>query len=224
MDYVWTLYYETDEDKNQDCFMRAFDSFEKAKEAMRDLFKTVSSKENLFFDGEGNINYLSEYTEDEITEIEEDPSYVNYPEDRIALLKRTPEILKMLFNGEELSEEALMYIRNNKDFQSDGVFRVKDCKQIVFMRSNEFGYTWGTPVDYPGLSAYKNDGKRDGKDDLTYVTMECGTRDKGYFYAKINAFSMEDPGETYYCYIRQTNDYSDDGSFMHIELRRLNVE
>ena len=210
MDYVWTLYYETDEDHNEDCFMRAFDNFEKAKEAMRDLFKTVSSKENLFFDGKGNINYLSEFIEDEITEIED----AVYPEDRMALLKRTPEILRMLFNGEELSEEALMYIRNNKDFLDYSFY----SKQIVFEKSIDYGISWGTPAEY------KNDGKRAGQNDVRYVTWEYNTMEKGYFYAKINAFSMDDPGVTYYCYIRQTNDYTNDGTFMHIELRRLNVE
>lgn len=41
---------------------------------------------------------------------------------------------------------------------------------------------------------------------------------------KINTFRMEDPNKDYYCYLRSYDGDRDTGTFLHIELKKRNVE
>ena len=217
MNHVWVIRFETNnpgegkQAREDYSFVRVFDSFEKSKIELKNLLKTLGEKENEFFDGSGELNYLREWVDSDIAD-EKEYGFDEIEED-IELYNKTVEIMTHMFRGEELSEECLNAIRNK-------IEREKGCRSLGFNRDNENGSKWFEDTDFIA----EQDGKSDGMFDVDYATTESGTQEEGYLFMRTNAFLIDDPDRDYYCYVRQSDWSVKDGLYFHVELQKHEVE
>ena len=219
MSCVWTINFETNlkeetrrAKREELSFVRVFSTFEKAKEELKHLFKTLGEKENEFFDGDGNLKYLDEWIEKEKEDAKEDLELED-DEKGFELYCRTPEIMKSMFRGEEISPECLELIKAK-------IEREEGSSYVVFNRDSNYGTNWFPDTDY----IVQRDGKSDGMHDIDY-TVDCfDSQDEGYLYLRTNTFLLDDPDRDYYCYVRDTDWSYKDGIYFHVELEKHEVE
>ena len=213
MSQVWVLYHETNEENHEDSGMRVFSTFQEGKAAMQERLKQIASVKGLFFDGHGNLEHLQEIN-DIVRKM--DPYYNDYWRRRYQVLCRTPDILRHCFTEGEMPVMDAAFLTNDPTFSGGPIIFTYDSKNgAVWSRNRETFY---------GFSSSRNDGKRDGEYIAEYCSAEIGTDPEDWFYARINAFRMDDPNEDYYCYLRAPDGYRDTGTFLHVELRKTELE
>lgn len=211
--FVWTLTFETNSNFEgvRKTFTRVFGDFETARTSLRTLLKQLGKENEYFFDGEANLRYLERDIESFFDDNDDDDYY---SEDYKALMAKTPDLVKDLFYGNEVSAENMKLIESQRA-------ETRNADGTVGFAINENEIAWY----FNNSGIWDADRLRsEGEDYIGYMQMENNTHDPGCVYIRTNAFLLDDPDLDYYCYVRETDSGYAVGAFFHIELQKHEVE
>ena len=142
----------------------AFDSFEKARDAMRAKIKDFAFSKNSMFDGKGNITYLKRYIDDLDNEVWEDFEILDFEK-----LNIIADSLRDAFEGKDFEFEM------PAELCSDGMIAVSSTPGEMFMFGDDDGpYNGYNPVIKTNIFSMKEEKNyylylddRFGQDDAT---------------------------------------------------------
>lgn len=142
----------------------AFDSFEKARDAMRAKIREFAFSKNSMFDGKGNITYLKNYTDDIEDEVYEDFEVLDYEK-----LVYITDSLRDAFEGKDLEFEL------PAELCGDGMLVVSSTPGEMFMHGDYEGiYNGYNPLIKTNIFSMKEEKNyylylddRFGQDDAT---------------------------------------------------------